>query len=79
MEYELKLSGTPFDDGAIDLDKLPSEDAFFSRNVVRETVAQQLERQISARKTVGNRLAEYIGFLADAEGSYENDLKMLRE
>jgi len=22
MEYEIKLSGTPFDDGAIDLDRL---------------------------------------------------------
>lgn len=54
-------------------------DVFFSRPVLRETVAQQLARQIAAKKTVGNPLGKFIGAFADAEGSYENDLKMLSE
>lgn len=54
-------------------------DAFFSRPVVRETVAQQLERQTATRKSSGNKLNQFIGILADAEGDYENDLKMLSE
>lgn len=54
-------------------------DAFFSRPVVRETVAQQLERQLASRKLSGNKLSQFIGILADAEGDYENDLKMLSE
>jgi hypothetical protein len=77
MEYEIKLSGTPFDDGSIDRDRIG--DGFFSRPVFRETVAQQLERQISKKKGIANRLSDFIGILADAEGSYENDLKMLQE
>lgn len=142
MEYEIKLSGTPFDDGAIDLDRLeiiaqhlhdiakgslqirmfgssqikgretqqvtqslkirlrglsrgstvlhlecqPFRETLrnvqgnlFHQEIVHETVAQQLERQIAARKTVGNQLSQFIGILADAEGDYENDLKMLSE
>lgn len=54
-------------------------DSFFSRPVQRETVAQQLERQLSAKKTAGNPLSKFIGILADAEGDYENDLKILQE
>jgi hypothetical protein len=54
-------------------------DAYFSRPIKRETVAQQLERQMSAKKTVGNKLSQFIGILADAAGDYENDLKMLSE
>ncbi len=54
-------------------------DAYFSRPVLRETVAQQLERQMAAKKTTGNKLSQFIGILADADGDYENDLKMLRE
>jgi len=56
-----------------------SGDAYFSRPIVRETVAQQLERQTAARKLSGNKLSQFIGILADAEGDYENDLKMLTE
>jgi len=55
-----------------------SGDAFFSRPVRRETVAQQLERQIR-EKGKQNPLRQFIGILADAEGTMENDLKMLRE
>jgi hypothetical protein len=54
-------------------------DGFFSRPVFRETVAQQLERQISKKKGISNRFSDFIGILADAEGTYENDLKMLQE
>lgn len=54
-------------------------DAFFSRPVVRETVAQQLERQMAARKSSGNKLSQFIGILSDAEGNFENDLKLLNE
>lgn len=54
-------------------------DAYFSRPLRRETVAQQLERQMAAKKTVGNKLSQFIGILADAAGDYENDLKMLNE
>ena len=54
-------------------------DAYFSRSVIRETVAQQLERQLAARKTSSNKLSQFIGILADAEGDYETDLKMLSE
>lgn len=54
-------------------------DEYFSRPVHRETVAQQLERQITTKKGVGNRLSDFIGILSDAAGSYENDLKMLSE
>lgn len=53
------------------------DDKFFSRPVHRETVAQQLERQISEKKGLKNRLSEFIGIVSEAEGSYENDLKML--
>lgn len=56
-----------------------SGDNFFSRPVLRETVAQQMERQAASKKTIGNPLGQFIGFLADAEGNYENDLKMLSE
>lgn len=53
-------------------------DEYFSRPVVRETVTQQLERQIRER---GNRnpLNDFIGILSDAEGNFEQDLKMLSE
>jgi hypothetical protein len=54
-------------------------DTYFSRPVLRETVAQQLERQIAAKKTAGNKLGDFIGIFSDAEGSYESDLKMLAE
>jgi len=54
-------------------------DAYFSRPVLRETVAQQLERQMAAKKTTGNKLSQFIGILSDAEGDFENDLKMLSE
>lgn len=54
-------------------------DSFFSRPVLRETVTQQLERQMAARKTTGNKLGQFIGIMADAAGDYENDLKMLSE
>ncbi len=54
-------------------------DAYFSRPVQRETVAQQLERQMASKKKAGNQLSQFIGILADAAGDYENDLKMLSE
>ncbi len=54
-------------------------DTYFSQPVRRETVAQQLERQMAAKKTVGNKLSQFIGIMADAAGDYENDLKMLNE
>lgn len=54
-------------------------DAYFSKPILRETVAQQLERQRAARKLPGNPFGQYIGILADAAGDYENDLKMLSE
>lgn len=54
-------------------------DAYFSRPIIRETVAQQLERQLAARKSSSNKLSQFIGILADAEGDYETDLKMLSE
>lgn len=54
-------------------------DMYFSQAVVRETVAQQLDRQMAARKSSGNKLHAFIGILADAGGDYENDLKMLTE
>jgi hypothetical protein len=54
-------------------------DAYFSRPVIRETVAQQLERQLAARKSSSNKLSQFIGILADAEGDYETDLNLLRE
>jgi hypothetical protein len=52
-------------------------DDYFSKSVSRETVAQQLERQISQKKGGRNKLASFIGVFAEAEGNYENDLKML--
>lgn len=55
-----------------------SGDTFFSRPVRRETVAQQIERQVH-EKGSRNRMTEFIGILEDAEGSYESDLKMLQE
>ena len=55
-----------------------SGDAYFSRPVRRETVAQQLERQIG-EKGDRNPLRDFIGILSDAGGSFEEDLKMLRE
>jgi hypothetical protein len=54
-------------------------DAYFSRSVTRETVAQQIERQISQRKGTKNKLNDFLGVFSDAPGSYENDLKMLGE
>jgi hypothetical protein len=54
-------------------------DGYFSRPVQRQTVAQQLERQISIKKGTRNTLSDFIGLLADAEGSFANDLKMLSE
>lgn len=59
MQYDIKLSGTPFDDGAIDLDRLngtmayveiakvslaAETDTYFSRTPRRETAAQQSYR-----------------------------------
>jgi len=94
MEYEIRLSGTPFDDGAIDFDRLElpaqylhditnlsltdARDTYFSRPVRRETVVQQIERQLQ-KKGPKNPLKTFIGILADAEGSFEDDLKMLSE
>ncbi len=55
-----------------------NDDAYFSRPVLKETVAQQIERQIREKGT-RNRLSEFIGILADAEGTFENDLKILNQ
>lgn len=55
-----------------------SDDDYFSRPVKSETTEQQIARQIR-EKGNRNRWSEFVGILADAEGDFENDLKMLRE
>lgn len=53
-------------------------DHYFSRTPKRETAQQQLERQLLQKRNLGNPLREFAGILADAEGSIEGDLEMLR-
>lgn len=54
-------------------------DDYFSRAPKRETAQQQLERQILQKHKQGNPLREFAGILADAEGTLEHDLEMLRQ
>jgi len=55
----------------------PSEkDDYFSRPPRRETVEQQLERQIQ-QKGLQNRFGNFIGILTEAGQSIEDDLKIL--
>lgn len=64
----------------IDTVRLATEDdAYFSRVPRRETVAQQLERRKAEGKGRPDALLPYAGILADAEGTLEEDLKMLAE
>lgn len=51
-------------------------DAYFSKPPRRETVEQQLERQIQQKGNV-NRLSTFIGILADDEQTLESDLLLL--
>jgi len=56
-----------------------SGDAYFSRTPKKETVQQQLERQVAQKMGLGNPLKYYAGLLSDAEGTLEEDLKILGE
>jgi hypothetical protein len=81
MQYEVKISGAPQDDGAIDLDRLAQEASglqYIAKGAPlhRETVEQQLERQIQ-QKGIQNRFGNFIGILTEAGQSIEDDLKML--
>jgi hypothetical protein len=81
MQYELKISGAPQDDGAIDLDRLAQlanglRDIAIGAPPRHETVEQQLERQI-LQKGLQNRFGNFIGILTEAGQSVEDDLKML--
>ncbi len=55
------------------------EDTIFSQTPLVETVEQQIERQLREGKGRGNVLKAFAGIFADAEGSLEEDLKMLAE
>jgi len=55
------------------------EDAVFSQTPLIETVEQQIERQLREGRGQADKMLRYAGIFADAEGTLEDDLKMLAE